>query len=144
MFFKYRKYCGGVSILSNPLKYRYFCHHYTEHSSAVKRIDKDRFISISSTLSIIDKNFNLSIIIVFLKKAVLSEKMAKLQFLGLKSLLKGRGRRATKMNITFFIGNEIVNIFSFNNFSEKSNIFGENGEKIFGGHDHFLEGVILC
>ncbi len=27
-FFKYRKYCGGVSILSNPPRFRCFCHHY--------------------------------------------------------------------------------------------------------------------
>ncbi len=28
-FFKYRKYCGWVSILSNLAWYRYFHHHYT-------------------------------------------------------------------------------------------------------------------
>ncbi len=57
----------------------------------------------------------------------------------------GNGRRylATKMNITFFMGNEVLNIFSLNNFFEKSNIFGENREKIFGKRDHFLEGIIL-
>ncbi len=32
---------------------------------AVKKIDKDQFLSISSILSIIDKNFNLSIVIDF-------------------------------------------------------------------------------
>ncbi len=41
------------------------------------------------------------------------------------------------------MGNEILIIVSFNNFSEKSNISGENGEKILGGNGHFLEGVIL-
>ncbi len=42
------------------------------------------------------------------------------------------------------MGNEVLNILSFNKFFEKSNIFGNNGEKILGGHDHFLgEGVIL-
>ncbi len=52
-----------------------------------------------------------------------------------KSLLKGRGRLTTKMNITFFIGNEVLNIFSFNNFLDKSNIFPENGgKKMFAGH----------
>ncbi len=35
----------------------------------------------------------------------------------------------TKMNITLFMGNEVFNIFPFNNFFEKSNIFGENGGK---------------
>ncbi len=51
---------------------------------------------------------------------------------------------ATKM-LPFFMANEVLNIFSSNNFFEKSNSFGENGEKNFGGgHDHFLrEGVTL-
>ncbi len=44
----------------------------------------------------------------------------------------------------FFMGNEVSNILLFNNFFEKSNIFGDNGGKILGGLDHFLgEGVIL-
>ncbi len=30
------------------------------------------------------------------------------------------------------MGNEVLNIFSFNNFFEESNIFQENGEKNFG------------
>ncbi len=42
------------------------------------------------------------------------------------------------------MGNEISNILSVNNFFEKSNIFGDNGENHLGGHDHFLgEWVIL-
>ncbi len=42
------------------------------------------------------------------------------------------------------MGNEVSNIFSLNNFFEKSNIFEENEEKMLGGHDHFLgEGIIL-
>ncbi len=32
----------------------------------------------------------------------------------------------TKMNITLFIGNKILNIFSINNFFEKSNVYPEN------------------
>ncbi len=88
----------------------------------------------SLILSIIDKNFNIPIVIDFLKKAVFFEKVAKPQFLGLKFLLKGRGRPATKMNITFFMANEVVKIFfSFNYFSEKRNIFGENAGKNFWG-----------
>ncbi len=67
----------------------------------------------------------------FLKKKLFSEKMAKKPFLGAKYLLKGRGQLATKMNITFFLGNEILNKFSSNNFFEKSNIIGENEEKNF-------------
>ncbi len=65
-------------------------------------------------------------------------------FLGPKSLLKERSRLARRMNINFFMGNEVSNILLFNNFFKKSNIFEDNGEKILGGHDHFLgEGVIL-
>ncbi len=37
------------------------------------------------------------------------------------------------------MGNEVLNNFSFNNFFEKNMMFGENGEKIFGGHDHFFK-----
>ncbi len=51
-----------------------------------------------------------------------------------------RDHLALKMNITFFMGNEVLNILSFNNFFEKRNIFADSGEKILGGHDHFLEG----
>ncbi len=41
------------------------------------------------------------------------------------------------------MGNEVWNIFSFNNFSEKTT-FLEKMKKILKGHDHFLgEGVIL-
>ncbi len=65
--------------------------------------------------------------------AVLSEKMAKPRFLGPKSLLKRKERPVMKMNITFFIRNEVLNIFSLNSFAEKSNIFGENGGKHFWG-----------
>ncbi len=43
-----------------------------------------------------------------------------------------------KMNITFFMGNEVLNIYSYNNFSEKLNIFGENGEKNFWGTRPFF------
>ncbi len=32
----------------------------------------------------------------------------------------------TKMNMTFFIGNKVLNIFLINNFFENSNIFAEN------------------
>ncbi len=58
------------------------------------------------------------------------------------SLLKGNGRLAWKMNLTFLMGNEVLNIFSFNNFFEKSNIFGETGEKFLMRHEDFL-GVII-
>ncbi len=81
----------------------------------------------------------------FFQKCVMFWENAKKPFLGPKFFLKERRRPATKMNITFLKGNEVLNIFSYNNFFERSNIFGENGEKILGGHDHFLgEGVILA
>ncbi len=79
---------------------------------------------------------------VFSKKGCIFWENYKKPFLRPKSILKGRGRLATKMNITFFTRNEVFSNFSFNNFFEKSNIFGENGEKILVGHDYFL-GVIL-
>ncbi len=42
------------------------------------------------------------------------------------------------------MGNEVLNIFSFNNFFDKSNIFEGNGEQNFWGYDHFVgEEVII-
>ncbi len=42
------------------------------------------------------------------------------------------------------MGNDVLNIFSSNNFFPETNILPENGENIFGEHDHFLgEGDIL-
>ncbi len=46
---------------------------------------------------------------------------------------EGRGRLATKMNITFYFGNEVPNTFHLIIFFEESNIFRENGEKNFWG-----------
>ncbi len=69
----------------------------------------------------------------FSKKAVIFWENGKKPFLEAKSLLKGRRHLATKMNITSFMGNEVLKIFSFYNFFEKSNIFGENGGKKSGG-----------
>ncbi len=54
-----------------------------------------------------------------------------MDFFWAKSLLQGRGCLATKMNITFFMRNGVLNILSSNNFFEKNNIFRENGEKKF-------------
>ncbi len=42
---------------------------------------------------------------------------------------EGKGFLVKKMNITFFMENKVLNIFSSNNFFNESNIFGENGEK---------------
>ncbi len=69
---------------------------------AVKKIDKDQFLSIRSILSIIAKNFNLSIV------------------------------------INFYQLFEYLPIFP-----KKATFLEKIGEKIFRGHDHFLEGVIL-
>ncbi len=43
--------------------------------------------------------------------------------MGTKFILNGRGCRVTKMNITFLMGNGVLNIFSFNNFFEEKIIF---------------------
>ncbi len=48
-----------------------------------------------------------------------------------------------KINITSFMGNEVLNIFSYNNFFEESNTLLKNSEKKnFGGIDIsiFLKG----
>ncbi len=55
-----------------------------------------------------------------------------------KSLSKGRGCLGTKMNITFFMRNDVLNIFYLTIFSKRINILGKNVEKIFGVHDHCL------
>ncbi len=61
----------------------------------------------------------------------------KTPFLGAKSLLKGRGHLATKMNITCFVGNEVLNIFLSNNFCEKSNFPEKIAKKILGDVSNF-------
>ncbi len=62
--------------------------------------------------------------------------------MGARFLLKGRRLLATNMNTSFFMGNEVSNMFSSNNLFEKSNIFGENRENNFEGHGHFIVEVI--
>ncbi len=74
---------------------------------------------------------------VFSKKAVIFWKNGKTPFLWAESL-EGTEGMATKMNITFFMGNEVLNIFSCNNFFQKNSIFEESKEKNVGGRDHFL------
>ncbi len=59
---------------------------------------------------------------------------------------EGKGASlATKMNITFFMENEVLNSYSSNNFFEKKQHFSEKWQKILGGggHEYFLEGIIL-
>ncbi len=36
------------------------------------------------------------------------------------TILRGKGRLATKVNITFFVGNEVLNIFYFAIFLKKT------------------------
>ncbi len=42
-----------------------------------------------------------------------------------------QGRLMPKLNITFLMGNKVLNNFSSNNFFYESNIFRENDEKQF-------------
>ncbi len=44
---------------------------------------------------------------------------------------EGRRCPATKISITFFVDIEVLNIFSFNNFFGKNNIFRNNDQKFF-------------
>ncbi len=47
----------------------------------------------------------------FSKNAVCLEKTAKTPFAGGHDRFEGRGRQATKINITFFVGIDVLNIF---------------------------------
>ncbi len=53
------------------------------------------------------------------------------------TILKGRGRVATKININFFVRNEVLNIFYITIFPKKTNIFQNNRKNNFWVHDHF-------
>ncbi len=50
---------------------------------------------------------------------------------------EGRGASGTKINITFFVGIDVLNIFHLTKFSKKNNIFQNNSEKVFSWHDPF-------
>ncbi len=51
---------------------------------------------------------------------------------------RGRDRLTTKINITFFVGNEVLNIFYLTIFlKKKNNIFENNQKKFFRRRDHF-------
>ncbi len=65
---------------------------------------------------------------VFEKKQYFSENMI---------ILKGRRQLATKTDINFFIGNEVLNIFHLTIFLKKKKIQINRGKIIFGAHDHF-------
>ncbi len=51
---------------------------------------------------------------------------------------EGRGHPATKINITFFVGTEVLNIFHLTIFLKKHNIFQNNRDKKFWGAWPFL------
>ncbi len=63
------------------------------------------------------------------KKSFIFRENGKNPFLGAKSLWKGRRRLPTKMNITYFMRNEVLNTFSSNNCFKGNNVLGENREK---------------
>ncbi len=67
----------------------------------------------------------------FKRKAVFSEKNCKKPFS--PSLLKGRGRLATKMNRTFFMENEVLNIFHWTVFLKKAVFLEKMGKNNFWG-----------
>ncbi len=54
------------------------------------------------------------------KKVVLSEKTLKNQFVGGHSRFEGREHLAIKINITFFVGIDVLNIFYLTTFSKKT------------------------
>ncbi len=53
---------------------------------------------------------------------------------------EGRGRLGTKINITFFVGVEVLNIFHLIIFPKK-NFFQSNSEKVFLGCMTIFEGM---
>ncbi len=57
------------------------------------------------------------------------------------AVLRGGGHMATKINITFFVGMDVLNIFFSNNFFEKNNIFRNISEKLFLGGVTIFEGT---
>ncbi len=62
--------------------------------------------------------------------------MTKTRFWGPSPFCKG-GHLATKMNITFFVENEALNIFLSNNFFEVSNFPEKMAKKILGDMSNF-------
>ncbi len=71
-----------------------FSNNFSFSTRAVKKIDKDPFLSVRSILSIIDKNFNLSIIINFYRffeSSPFSEKTVKNWFGGTFDNFLGKG-----------------------------------------------------
>ncbi len=67
----------------------------------------------------------------FSKKAVFSKKTAKNPFMGGHDRFEERECLATRINITTFIGIDVLNIFHSTIFLQKNNIFQNNGEILF-------------
>ncbi len=68
---------------------------------------------------------------IFSKKAVFLEKTAKNLFVRGHGRFEGRGQLATKINITFFVGFDVLNIFYLTTFSKRKHIFQNISEKLF-------------
>ncbi len=70
----------------------------------------------------------------FSKKALFLEKTAKNCLWEDVTVLRGGGSLARKINITFFVGIDVLNIFHITTFSKKKrNIFQNNNKKLFLG-----------
>ncbi len=68
----------------------------------------------------------------FSKKAIFSEKNARNHLWGDMTVLRGKVCLAIKINITFFVGNEVLNIFYSTIFLKKI-VFSSDPKKIFEG-----------
>ncbi len=58
-------------------------------------------------------------------------------------ILRRKRRLATKVNISFFVGNDVLNIFYVIIFLKKTIFLKWSQKTIFEGHDHFLRIVKL-
>ncbi len=75
------------------------------------------------------------------KNSILWENCEKLFCGHIWQLFRERRRLALKINITFFITNELLNILLLNSFSKKAVIFWENGKKPFLGPKSLLKEI---
>ncbi len=58
-------------------------------------------------------------------------------FVGKHDRFRGGGRLATKINITFFVGIDVLNIFYLTIFFFKKNFSEITAKNYFWEHDHF-------
>ncbi len=96
-----------------------------------KRFNKTRTWPI--TKSVVKIKFVTIYLTKFTKKSCIFQEKSKNLFLGANAPLTQRELLETKLNITFFMGNEVLNIFSSKRFFDESDIFRENGKKLGGG-----------